>query len=57
MMATIVVQMAMYAASSEAEDIGAGGTIVGVRYSLGRMLVRTQEVVVFEAPFVFCAAG
>lgn len=37
--------------------MGAGGMIVGMRYSFGRTVVRIQEVVVLEAPFVFCAAA
>ena len=31
--------------------------MAGVRYSFGRTVVRIQEVVVLELPFVFCAAG
>lgn len=57
MTATMTVQSAMYAASSEEELIGAGGIMVGVRYWDGRTVVRIQDVVVFEAPFVFCAAA
>jgi hypothetical protein len=37
--------------------MGVGGTMVGVRYSVGRMLVTIQDVVVLEVPFVFCAAA
>lgn len=56
MIATMTLQSATYAASSEEELMGEGGTMAGVRYSVGRTLVRIQEAVVLEAPFVFCAA-
>lgn len=53
---TMTVQRATYAASSEDEPMEEGGMIVGVRYSVGRMVVRTQDALDFEIPFVFCAA-